>query len=559
MTKEKITAKIIDIFCKECQSVWVVDVNDQSMTVYSDDVKKSIPNSVDIVKAFNSYEKARLWYIDNCIIDSQRSSLLRQTELKHVLEMTANGEAYYIEYSRIMNGEINYNQLCYDRINDDDGSTVYLILGFRNIDVRKRTEIDDVTGLLTRQAFFQKAEDLLNSNPNVQFDIVISDIMDFKKVNETYGVEMADTILRWTGKFLSQYMSDALLIGRYGGDQMVMMGSHEDMVAYTTQKREADYLTLEKRNGLPNVITKFGIYENISHDASIVSSCDKAHLALNSIKRQYDKTFAYYDDTFKNELDKQRRIENSMHESLENGDFKVYYQPKHDAETGKLIGAEALIRWIHPVYGFMSPADFIPLFEKNGFVAENDRFVWTKTCENIRKWEDKGIKTVPISVNASKITLSKDKLFEYMQVPVAKYNISPKQLHIEITETLMTDDVDNLIDKLSRLREMGYQIELDDFGSGYSSINVLSMLPLDVVKLDMSFMQQFGDRKRTKVLDACINLAKELGYKTVSEGVEEHEQYNLLKDIGVDIIQGFLYSRPLTEDEFEQYLVKNMA
>jgi len=559
MTKEKITSKIVNTFCKECQSVWLVDIKDQSMIVYSEDIKKSIPNSLNTVKALNSYEKARLWYIDNCIVEAHRRRMIRQTEWNQVLEMTADGGAYYIEYNRIMNGDINYNQVCYDRINDDKGNMEYLILGFRDIDVRKHTEIDDVTGLLTRQAFFRKAEDLLNSNPDVQFDIVISDIVDFKKVNETYGVEVADSILRWTGKFLSRYMTDNLLIGRYGGDQMVMMGSHEEMVAYTNRSRDANYLTAEKNNGLPPVITKFGLYEDISHDASIVSSCDKAHIALNSIKRQYDCTFASYDDKFKTELDKQRRIENSMHESLENGDFKVYYQPKHDAETGKLIGAEALIRWIHPVYGFMSPADFIPLFEKNGFVAENDRFVWTKTCENIRKWEDKGIKTVPISINASKITLSKDKLFEYMQIPVKKYNISPRQLHIEITETLMTDNVEELIAKLVKLREMGYQIELDDFGSGYSSINVLSMLPLDVVKLDMSFMQQFGDRKRTKVLDACINLAKELGYKTVSEGVEKTDQYDLLKEIGVDIIQGFLYSKPLTEDEFEEYMVANMA
>ena len=556
MTLESVKEELIKYFCKEYQSVWIIKLSDLSMKIFSSDSIKSIPKSIDTALELNSYESSRLWYIDNYVVPHDRARLLEQTTVENILSNTSNGDAYYVEYGRIKNDEVNYNQICYDRIVNKDGKTEYFIQGFRNIDVRKKSEIDDLTGLLTRHAFIEKAERLLHSIPDGKFRVIISDIVDFKKINETYGIKMADKILKWNGEFLSQIMSDNVLVGRYGSDQMVIFGLEEDLDKAENVIGGSNFEDSEKNNGLPNVTMKFGVYSNVNHKKSIISSCDKAHMALNSIKHRYDKHIAMYDDSFKDEIDKRHRIEKSMHESLKNGDFKVFYQPKHNAVTGELVGAEALIRWIHPDYGFMSPGDFIPLFEQNGFIVESDRYVWRRTCENLRRWENMGLNPVPISVNASKLTMSREDLIENMLVPVEKENISPNLLHIEITETLMAEDVEDLVNKLKAIREAGFEVELDDFGAGYSSINVLSTLPLDVVKLDMSFMQQFGDEKRAKVLAASINLAKELGYKTVSEGVELKEQNEVLGELGVDIIQGYYYSKPLPEAEFEKYLLE---
>lgn len=556
MTKEQKKDKLIQFLCKEYQAVVLIDLVNMTRDFFTADEEHSILESGKFAAQMESYEKTRLWYIDNYVVEEDRRMLLEKTSVETVLDETKNGKLYYVEYSRIKDGKVNYNQLCFDSVVDDDGNTRYVILGFRNIDSERKAEIDDLTGLLTRHAFLEKAEKMMAGNPDKNFNIIISDIVDFKKINETYGIKTADKILKWNGNYLSKVMSDKVLVGRYSGDQMVIFAAEDDYDEATKKIGGEEYLEAMKSNGLPDVVIKFGLYKNIRHDASILSSCDKAHLALNSIKNHYDITGASYDDRFIEALDKKRRIEDSMYPSLKNGDFKVYYQPKHEARTGKLVGAEALIRWIHPEYGFMSPADFIPLFEKNGFIVENDKYVWERTCENLRKWNDMGINTVPISVNVSKLTMSKVDIVADMKTPVDRNGISPKDLHVEITETLMTDNSSELVKKLNDMRSIGFEVELDDFGSGYSSINVLSMLPLDVVKLDMSFMQQFGDEKKSKVLAACINLAKELGFRTVSEGVEYKEQTEVLGELGIDMIQGYYYSKPLPEDEFEKYMEK---
>jgi len=557
MTKEELINKITDCLCSEYQSVWLINTEDMTMRIFEADYETSVPDAITTVDAMNSYPKARDWYVENVVVERDREKVYALSDINTILKNLSENKAYFVEYNRNCAGSMNYNQLCYYKLDTKEGESACILLGFRDIDIRKKAEIDDLTGLYTRQVFFQKAEKMVSENPDVQFDIIMSDIVDFKKVNETYGAHVADKILRWTGKFLSPFMNDDLLIGRYGGDQIVMFGSHE-VIKETGNGTMSHFLTLEKENGLPNVVVKFGVYENINHSVPMVANCDNAHIAVNSIKYQYDQIVAKYDNNLKGKMNTQRKIEDSMHQSLQNGDFKVFYQPKHDAITGKIIGAEALVRWIHPEYGFMSPGDFIPLFEKNGFVVEIDAFVWGKSCENIRKWKDEGIRTVPISVNASKLTFAMPDLITKMQTHVMRNILSPCDLHIEITETLMTENIEELVKKLNTMRLLGYQVELDDFGSGFSSMNALSTLPLDVVKLDMSFMKEFGDEKKSKVLGACINLAKVLGYKTVSEGVETKDQCDVLGFLGVDYIQGYHYSKPLPEEEFKEYLRKHI-
>lgn len=557
MDQKRIAQKVTDCLCEEFQAVWIVKIEDLSMTAFRLNLKGMLSDKVDIINKLNAYEEARQWYVKTFAVPRDRKNLDEQTRTENVLERIKDGKIYYVEYSRQSAGIVNYNQLLYKGIEDDKGELEYFILGFRDIDVRKNAERDNLTGLYTRRTFFAKAEKMLEEHPDEKFDLMMSDIVDFKVINETYGASVGDEILRWTGEYLMSKMTDDLVVGRYGGDQFVILCAHEIMENICETKSMNAFIEAERQNNLPRITVKYGIYENVDRSQTVIALCDKAHMALNSIKHHYGKTIEYYTEKLKTELEINHKIESSMHQALEQEQFKVFYQPKHSAVTGELVGAEALIRWVHPEYGFMSPAEFIPLFETNGFIAETDYYVWKRTCSNLKKWKDKNIDVVPISVNASKLTFNQPNLIHYLQSIVADNNITPDLLHIEITETLMESNIESLIRKLTAIRAIGYQVELDDFGSGYSSINILSTLPMDIVKLDMSFMKQFGDPKRAKVLAACIRLAKELGYKTISEGVEYPEQHELLGILGVDAIQGYYYSKPLFEPEFEEYLIKH--
>jgi len=551
--------QLMNVLLKEFQSTWLIKVNDLTLKIYKYDEDKAVPNSVQIAQNIKTYNEARLWYIENYVAEQSREKMLEETKIENVISKVKYGNSFFVEYIRTFGEEQNYNQLCFDKVINRKGDTEYISMGFRNIDTTKKAELDELTGLLTRRSFFDKAEEILKNNPDKHYDIVMSDIIDFKKINETYGVKTADMILKWQGEYLGAFMSETLLVGRYGGDQMVMFGEHDQIEEKISPKSKAVFAKAEKENGLPSTIVKLGIYLNVRKDKSVVSSCDRAHTALNSIKYHYSKDIAYYNDEIRNQMEKQRRIEESMNESLENNDFKVYYQPKHDAKTGKLVGAEALIRWVHPKYGFMSPADFIPLFEQNGFIVKSDQYVWDRTCENLKKWKNRQVNTVPISVNASRLTMLREDLIDIMKQSIKDNDLLPNQLHVEITETLMTENTEALVEVLNKIREFGCEVELDDFGSGYSSLNVLSTFPIDILKLDMSFLQQFGDEKRTVVLESCIDMAQKLGFTTVSEGVELERQKDVLGKLGVDMIQGYYYSKPLPEDEFERYLLEHQA
>lgn len=550
---------IINRLCYEFQSIWIIDIKDLSMTIFRDGSDRHVEETVSTVKNMGAYLVARKWYVEQCIVPQDRERVFAQTDPDLIISKIKDGNPYSLEYSRIINGVANYNQCYFAKFEPDDEELQHFILGFRDVDVRKKAELDDLTGVYTRQVFFQKAEALLKDHPERQFDLMISDIVDFKGINELYGSAIGDEILRRYGNVLAMGISDEVLVGRYGGDQFVLLSSHEFIEAAAKAENQSWFFKDDIAPKLPKTVVKFGVYQNVKHDKSLISTCDKAHLALNSIKHQYDKMIAVYDDSLRHSLDVERKIEGSMYDALEQGQFKVFYQPKHDTITGALVGAEALIRWVHPEYGFMSPADFIPLFERNGFIVQADYYVWKRTCSNLRRWIDAGIRVVPISVNSSKLTFKQENMLDYLGEITDQFDIDPSLIHLEITETLMEDDTDALVARLQEIKAKGYQIELDDFGSGYSSLNILSALPLDVVKLDMSFMKQFGDEKRAKVLAACIKLAKELGYKTVSEGVELEEQNGVLAHLGVDAIQGYYYSKPLPEEEFEKYMIQKMG
>lgn len=413
-------------------------------------------------------------------------------------------------------------------------------------------EIDDLTGLYTKQAFFHHAQILLRRNPDIPYSLIMFDIDNFKYMNECYGEATGDRILCKIGNQIKSNKQFNTLAGRYSGDVFAILMEQskentEDLIACYKSVVMED-LDIQK------ISLKFGVYDNIEHNVPISILCDRTQMALRSNKQHYGTAIARYDKAFREKIEWENRMEQSMESAVKERQFQVYYQPKHDARNGKLIGAEALIRWIHPELGFISPGDFIPLFERNGFITEVDYYVWKNVCYDLRDWMDAGITTVPISVNGSKLDFVEKDYWERLHNPVNKYQIPREMLHIEVTESLVSEDMQELVGLLDRLRKDGFKIEMDDFGKGYSSLNTLGTLPLDVVKLDMSFINQIGNERKYRILSAVVSLAKNLQLYTIAEGVETEEQLKILQNLGCDAIQGYYYSRPLPKEQFTEYI-----
>ena len=282
--------------------------------------------------------------------------------------------------------------------------------------------------------------------------------------------------------------------------------------------------------------------------------CDRARLAVESIKGNYDVACALYDEKLDKFVKTKQQILENMEDALKNKEFKVYLQPKHDLRKNKTGGAEALVRWIHPVIGFMNPGDFIPVFEQNGFVKSVDEFVFREVCLMLRRWIDEGKPVVPISVNLSRRDFDSVDLAEQLLAVIEEIDIPHELIHFEVTESAFSDSPDRIANTIRKLHDEGFVIELDDFGTGYSSLTSLSEIEFDILKLDMSIIRNDNPDSPRNVLDMCNQIVKQMNLKSVAEGVETEAQLNRLKKIGCDYIQGYYFSKPLPVEDFENYL-----
>lgn len=414
-------------------------------------------------------------------------------------------------------------------------------------------QYDRLTGLYSKQYFYQQAGEVLLRNPDQQYDIICSDIENFKLINDVFGVKAGDRLLRGIGNAYAERLKGIGICGRLNSDQFACLLKHRD--DYTDDMFiEASILT----NGLldiHNIVMKWGIYNVEDRSVSIEQICDRALLAARSIKGQYGKYFAIYDDTLRNQLLREQAITDSMESALSQNQFLVYLQPKYRIKDEVLVGAEALVRWNHPVWGFLSPAEFIPLFEKNGFITRLDRFVWEKACAVLHDWDERGYYPMSVSVNVSRADIYNEDLADTLVKIIEKYDLDPSHLHLEITESAYTENPKQIIDTVTTLRELGFVIEMDDFGSGYSSLNMLNDMPIDILKLDMKFIRsEMAKPKSQGILQFIINLASWMNLSVVAEGVETKAQLLRLTEIGCDYVQGYYFAKPMPCQEFEGLL-----
>ena len=412
-------------------------------------------------------------------------------------------------------------------------------------------EYDALTGLYTKTAFQHHLQQLLRLDPEDSYDLMLVNVEGFNYLNERFGEEGGNELLRHIANVIRTYGSESLLTCRYHADRFYVLRRHMDRDP--EQEAAAFDAKIHEQAPIRDFVVKYAVYFNIPTDLSPGVLTHRLSQTIKTISRQYDRIVAQYDQQMSDRMERLHAIEACMEEALRQKQFQVWYQPKHDPHTGRIAGAEALVRWVHPEYGFLPPGEFIPLFEENGFITKLDLYIWQTACRDLRQWRELGLSLVPISVNASRRDFLSIDTAEDLLRPVLENQIDPSLLHVELTESLgISDQI--VKQKIEAIHALGFQIELDDFGSGQSSLGSLRTIPIDLLKMDISFIRDLDHQKQ--IVQMIISLAHALGQKAVAEGIETEYQKNVLRDMGCDYIQGYYYSKPLPEPEFRAYLEK---
>ena len=421
-----------------------------------------------------------------------------------------------------------------------------------NRSIIRSTERDQLTGLYNKDFFFSYANQYDVYHQDMDMDAMVVNISHFHMINERHGKAYGDDVLRRVGgKILESVFDEGGIVCRRDGDTFLIYCPHRE--------NYEDILEMAATGMDSRVRLRMGVYPHVDKSLDIERRFDRAKLASDTVRDSFTKTVGLYDEQMhRTEIYTEQLLED-FPTAIAEKQFVVFYQPKFAIQGTMpvLNSAEALVRWNHPRFGMVSPANFIPLFESNGLIRQLDSFVWREVAAQMRDWKDRVGICVPVSVNVSRVDIFDYDLVDHMKGLIREFDLSPDEFLLEITESAYTQNSAQIISTVNALREAGFHIEIDDFGSGYSSLNMISTLPMDALKLDMEFMHNaFKERKNTKMLDAVIDIAYSLEVPTIAEGVETAEQMFALKAMGCDIVQGFYFSKPLPAAEFERFLVE---
>ena len=537
----------------ECAYVSYIMDTDRSMDFYGEELWQMLGYASE--KEFD--DKAEF---------SLMSLVYEQDRRRIQIELTRqllSREIYQMEYRMLdKSGELIWILECGRRmINEKTGRTTFNSLVINITPLKQtsenliyRTSYDDLTGIYNKVVFYKKAQEMLFRHPDIQFDILRINIERFKVINDLFGEEMGDRLLKHIAYSLESLDLPLYVCGRLQSDHFVLCYSITDI---TCEKlvEEIKARTAEFELGY-RIILDFGVYHVVSAEKIPVSvMCDRANMALHKVKGNYLVAYGEYDDKMRQHLVAEQAIVNEMNGALERQEFTVYLQPKYELHHDQIIGAEALVRWIHPQRGFISPGEFIPVFERNGFISKLDRYVWEETCRLLRKWLDAGHEPMPISVNVSRVDLYNCDLEEILVALLQKYNLPARLLELEITESAYMDNPHQIVDITNRLQAKGFVILMDDFGSGYSSLNMLKDVPVDVLKIDLKFLDSKDNavsNRGNNILNSVVLMAKWLHMPVIAEGVETKQQVDFLKQIGCDNVQGYYFSRPVSVETYEE-------
>ena len=413
---------------------------------------------------------------------------------------------------------------------------------------------DELTDVCNWEHLLQKAEVLYRTDTPRY--IIYSDIAEFKLINELFGREAGNRILQKQAEQMKRYASEGCVYGRLGEDHFVFIVEQdkfsEDILHACRQE-----LQKQLSDSVYNIQVYYGIYPAEHFREPLASMCDKASLAVDAIKGDRQRFISYYSEQMLEQALSCKTVLDEFDAALKSGEFQIYLQPQIEVNTGKIYGAEALVRRIKADGSLVPPGDFIPIYEKSGLISRLDLYVWEQAAKQISDWKNQGV-DMRISVNISPRDFYYFEIHKIFAELVKRYNISPEYLNIEITETTIMSDVPNVRQEIQKLQQSGFIVEMDDFGSGYSSLNTLKDIDVDILKIDMGFIRETSNGEKAKIiLDAIVKMAKKLQMPVITEGVETAEQVHTLTKMGCDMFQGYYFSKPISVAAFEkEYLDK---
>ncbi len=424
--------------------------------------------------------------------------------------------------------------------------------------LEKLVYVDSVTGGNTMPYFYQKSEEIFLKNEEKQYALLYINVEKFKVMNEQLGRATCDNVLRFLNTFFCSQLREDECIGRQFADNFCILIEYKDERALALRLQKwciaADKYAVEQKItwGLPTL--QMGVYVIQNKEMSFEQMIDRAKLAVKETTWAVENKLRYgfYDDEVRQKLFREKQLEDRMVVALAEGEFKVYLQPKFSLPSETIGGAEALVRWESPNEGMIFPGEFIPLFEKNGFIVPLDLWVFEEVCRAQQRWKNMGYEPVKVSVNCSRLHL-KDPGFLQTYINIAnRYHVEKWLLEIELTESVVMENSERLTQVIASIREAGFGCSMDDFGSGYSSLNMLQSIPVDTLKLDKIFFSQNDEPQRTEALvKSIVAMASALHMETVAEGVEVREQVEMLKRTGCHYIQGYVFARPMKLRDFE--------
>ncbi|MBO7335961.1 MAG: GGDEF domain-containing protein [Lachnospiraceae bacterium] len=417
---------------------------------------------------------------------------------------------------------------------------------------------DEVTGLPTKAKHRLDLEEFFKK-PRTPRAYVSIEIYNFKYINEMYGYTFGNYVLRYVADEIGKTLKSDELFARTGGSHYGLLLRYDDDESLRARLNEwfdkTSKIRTKERASIVNIQFTCGVYRMLGNDDP-VRARENANVARESATHHFDNTIEFYDEELQQLQSARAELEFESGKALEDNEFKVFLQPKYSTSEEEIVGAEALIRWNHHEKGFIYPNDFIPLFETNGFIVKIDFFVLEEVCKCIKSWIDDGVKPVVVSVNLSRVHLYDSNLVDELVGIVDKYNVPHELIEFELTETVLFEELECLLDVMKKLKNAGFILSMDDFGSGYSSLNMLKQLPVDVLKLDKGFMDNFRneepDGRDKAIISHVILMAKDLNMEVLAEGVETENQQKFLKNAECDMIQGYYYSKPISISEFDQ-------
>lgn len=427
---------------------------------------------------------------------------------------------------------------------------------YMNDSMKMRSMFSSVAGLYNEGMFLQLARKMLDDNPDKQYTMAFADINKLKLINDIYGFDKGDIVLERMGETIKGYIEDRGIAAYMGGGTFVVFCEYDPKMVVRHLKEEAFDFSDE---GIKHRVTlHIGVYLVEDHSENVRSMLNYAAMAAKENSSLIHNTICSFTRESRDALREETDISSQMIRAVDNNEFVLWYQPQFNTFDNTVAGAEALCRWIRPDGTVRMPGEFIPIAEKNGFIRTLDKRIWEMAYATIRQWLDNGVNPPPISLNISRLSLETDEFIPYIVELRDKYKIANHYIHFEITEGVYFGNQDEMINNINKLRKLGYKIAMDDFGSGYSSLNSLKDMPIDILKLDMGFLKSEKNMDRGgTIVSAIARMAQDLEFMTIAEGVETQAQANFLMSVGITTMQGFLYAKPMPGREFAELVQTN--